>query len=108
MVALDAVDVGQQQQRIGAELVGEQGGREVLVDDGLDAVQGAVGSRRHGNSAAARADHDDAGVEEPANGLQLDDLARLGRRRRRVASARRRAAIDQSRSSRSRSATARS
>ena len=38
-VALDGVDVGEQEQEVGLDALGEQLRREVLVDHGLDAAQ---------------------------------------------------------------------
>ena len=59
-------DVGGDDEHVGADGAGEQGGREVLVDDRLDAVHGAVGAADDGDAAAAGRDDDVAGVEQRA------------------------------------------
>ena len=56
------VDVGGDDEHVGAEGAGEQGGGEVLVDDGLDAAQPAVGLAHDGDAAAAGRDDDVAGA----------------------------------------------
>ena len=73
------VDVGQHHEQPRVQAARQQAGREVLVDYRLDAVQlaVAVGGR---NAAAARADGDDAFLDQQADGLDLDDLDRLRRR----------------------------
>ena len=56
--------IGQQQQRVGANLLGEECRRKILVDDGLDATDGAVGARHHRNSATPRANHQGSGTNQ--------------------------------------------
>ena len=74
------VDVGGDHQHVGADLRGEQRGREVLVDDGLDAVQRAVGVADDRDAAAAGADDHVAAVGERPDGGRVEHLERLGRR----------------------------
>ena len=69
--------VGEDEERVGAELAREQRRREVLVDDRVDAGEGAAAAH-HRHAAAAGADDEAAAVDEVADGLELDDLARLG------------------------------
>ncbi len=61
---LDPVDVGQDHQGVGVELPGQQGGREVLVDDRLGAAEQAVVRPDDRDPAAAGADHDGAGAQQ--------------------------------------------
>ena len=58
------LDVGEQQQDVRAQPLGEQRGGQVLVDDGLDAAQAAVAVAHDRHAAAARADHEHAGAHE--------------------------------------------
>ena len=58
---------------------GEQGRAEVLVDDGLDAAQGAVGVPDDGDAAAAVGDDDEAGLDQRVHGRRVEDLQRLRR-----------------------------
>ena len=58
MAHLDGVDVGEQQQGVGADLVRQQCGREVLVDDRLAAVQETAGVLDNRHTAAAGAGDD--------------------------------------------------
>jgi hypothetical protein len=74
------VDVGQQQQGVGVHGAGQQGGGQVLVHDRLDAAQRARGVRHHRDAAAARADHQRAGLEQHPDERQLHQLERLGGR----------------------------
>ena len=73
------VDVGGDDEDVGVEGAREQGGGEVLVDDGLDAVEPAVGVADDGDAAPAGGDDDVAGGEQRPHGLDVDDLERLGR-----------------------------
>ncbi len=73
------LDVGQQEERIGTQLTGKQRGREVLVDDRLDAPYATVAVQHDRNAATAGADHEYAGIYERTDRLQLDDPKRLGR-----------------------------
>ena len=78
-VALDVGDVSKDDQPVGVELFGKQRGCQVLVDDRVDSVQTvAVGD--DGDAAAAGADDDASGSEEPFDRVQLDDRLRLRRR----------------------------
>jgi hypothetical protein len=79
MVEVDGVDVGEQQERVGAEVDGEQRGGEVLVDDRFDPGEGSVRRADHGHAAAAGADHEDAAGGQAPDRFQLDDRAGLGR-----------------------------
>jgi hypothetical protein len=75
---VDAVDVGEQDQRVGAELGGEERRAQVLVDDGLDADV-SPRPRDDRDAPAAGADHGDAGVDQEPDRRQLDDAAGLRR-----------------------------
>jgi hypothetical protein len=68
--------VGQQQQKIGRKLAREQRAGEVLLDDRLDAVTRSRGVDDDCDTATARADDNDAVVEEKANRGELDDRSR--------------------------------
>ncbi len=72
------VDVGGDDEHVGLEGAGEQGGGEVLVDDGLDAAEPAVGLAHHGDAAAAGRDDDVAGLEQRAHRADVEHLERLG------------------------------
>ena len=58
---------------------GQQRGREVLVDDGLDAAQRAVGVAHDRDAAAAGADDDVPRVAQRRDGRRVEDLERLRR-----------------------------
>ena len=73
-------DVGEDQQDVGADLLGEQGGGEILVDDRRDAVETAAAVARHGDAAAARADHERPALDQGRDRRAGDDLAGLRRR----------------------------
>src|SRR5581483_7252524 len=72
-------DVGQVEQQVGVEQRSQQGGRAVLVDHGLDAVELPVGIAADGDAAAAGAEDDGARRHQPADRLELDDGRRFGR-----------------------------
>ena len=74
----DVLDVGRDDERVGLDGRREQGRREVLVDDGLDAVQVAVGLPHDGNAAPTGRDDDVAGSEQRQHGRRLEHLERLG------------------------------
>jgi hypothetical protein len=63
-VCLDVRDVGEHEQRVGFELGGQQSGREVLTDDGLDAAQPVVFVEHDRDPAAANADDEYAGADK--------------------------------------------
>ena len=71
-------DVGDEHEGLGPQCVGQPLCGRVLVDDGVDALQrpALVDDR---DPAAARGDDDQALVDEAADGVELDDLDRLGR-----------------------------
>ena len=52
------VDVGRDDEDVARQRLGEQGGCEVLVDDGLDAAQAAVGLADHRDPATPSGDDD--------------------------------------------------
>ena len=83
------VDVGGDDEHVGVEGAGEQGGREVLVDDGLDPADAAVRVADDGDAAPAGGDDDVAGGEQGTR--------RRRRRAPRAARARRRRAASPSR-----------
>ena len=68
----DAVDAGDHQEGVAPGLVGEHERGAVLVDDGLDAVGGAVGGDR--DAAAAPGDDEGAAVGEHPDAVALEDL----------------------------------
>ena len=70
-------DVGRDDEHVGVDGAGEQGRREVLVDDRLDAVHGAVGAADDGDAPAAGRDDDVTGGEERVERVRLEDLDRL-------------------------------
>lgn len=61
---IDRVDVRQHQERVGAELFGEQPCGAVLVDDGLDALELAVAVADDRDATAAGADDDHAEIDQ--------------------------------------------
>ena len=65
--------LGGDDEKIGVEAAGEQRGREVLVDDGLDPVHRAVAVERDRDPAATGADQKRAGVDQGPQAPQLDD-----------------------------------
>ena len=75
--AIDAVDVGQEQQAIGADGRREHDGREILVDDRLDAARAAVGVDDHGHAAAATRDDEEPEIGEAAHGIGLEQAMRF-------------------------------
>ena len=70
--------VGEDEERVGGHLLGEQGGGEVLVDDRVDAREGAALAAHHGDAAAARADDADAVADHVDDRLAGHDLDGLG------------------------------
>lgn len=77
-VELHSEDVGEQQQAVGAEPLGEESGCEVLVDDGVDAAEVAGVVERNGHATPTGGDDDDAAVDEPLDRVQLGDGLWLG------------------------------
>ena len=90
-VLKDAVDVGQDEERISLKRLGHDRCGEVLVDDGLNALELAFFAADDGNSTSTGADDDGSGLQERAHQSGLDDPLRLGGGRRRDGSARHRA-----------------
>jgi len=75
---LDLGDIGEHQQEVGSDLLGEQRGGQILVDHGLDAGE----ARRREDDrdpAAPGADDEHACVEQEPDRLDLDDPGRLRR-----------------------------
>ena len=66
--------------QVGADRAGEQRRGEVLVDDGLDALEPPVGPLDHRDPAAARGDDEEARVDQRLDRVLLDDPHRLRRR----------------------------
>ena len=60
-------------------VLGEQGRAEVLVDDGLDTGERAVGTAYVRDAAATVGDDDEAGLDQREHGGRVEDLQRLGR-----------------------------
>ena len=79
VVQADAFRIGRNDEERRVQVRCQQGRRPVLVDDGLDAAQGASHAH-HRNATAARGNDEDAALREAANDVLLDDLQRLGRR----------------------------
>ena len=77
------------QQHVGVEGLGEHGAGQVLVDDGLDALQIAALVADDRYSSAAGADDDRAALQEQPDQPGLDDPLRRAASRRRDASRRR-------------------
>ena len=76
-VEVHGVDVGRDDEQVGAQPLGEHGGGPVLVDDGLDAGQGARPRPVHrGDATAPGADDHAALVEQPAHRAGLEDAQR--------------------------------
>ena len=73
-----AVDVCEQHESRGVEVSGEEGCRQVLVDDGLDADQSAGTVADDGDAAASGANHDDAVLHQQLDRVQLGDLQWFG------------------------------
>src|SRR6478736_5426019 len=71
-------DVGRDDERVGVDGAGEQGGREVLVDNRLDAVHGAVTAADDGDATTAGRDDDVTSGEERVERMRLEDLDGLG------------------------------
>ena len=69
---------GEDDEHIGVQLLGQQLGGEVLVDDGGRALQVVMLGTVDGDAAAAAADDDVAAVAEGADGAQLHNLLGLG------------------------------
>ena len=77
----DAVGVRRDDQDVGAQVAREDGGRTVLVDDGLDAREDASGRVVHRrDSPAARADDQEARREQQVDAGHLEDALRRRRR----------------------------
>ncbi len=74
---VDAVDIGGDDQQLGIELLGEERGREVLVDHSLDAVQLAVLVVRRRDAPAACTDHDRAVLDKVCGSPRISKM-RLG------------------------------
>ena len=60
----DALDTGRDQQHLRVQTCSEQRRGPVLVDDGVDGVEAAVGIARNGNAAASAGDHHHALANE--------------------------------------------
>src|SRR5579872_272627 len=69
----DLLDGGRDEEEVGVELVGEERRGEVLVDDGGDAFEGALGVAHDRDPPAPGRDHDGAGLDEAPDGRHLDD-----------------------------------
>ena len=82
-------DIGQEQETIGVDALGEKRRRMILVDDGLDTAQPALGGHRDRHAAAARANDDDTGSQQKPDRADLADPLRRRARARRGASRRR-------------------
>src|SRR5690242_9315236 len=79
-VDVDTVHIGGHQEQVRVHVPGEQFAGQVLVDDRLDAEDvGSAGRRVHrGDAPAAGADDQGVPVEQPLDGLDLQDGLRLG------------------------------
>src|SRR6478672_12792071 len=72
-VGVDTVDIGGDHKQLSVELLSEQCRSEVLVDDGLDAVQRAAFVVHRRYATAAGADHDRALLHEAADRTDFED-----------------------------------
>src|SRR4051794_10816277 len=75
----DVRHVGEHQERRGVEPLGEQGGREVLVDHRLHSFDAPTAVRDDRDAASAGADHERLVLHQPADRLELEDPPRVGR-----------------------------
>ena len=73
-VLVRAVDVGEDDEHVRVDEGAEDGGGEVLVDDGLDARDDALLVTHHRDATAAGRDDDDAVVNEVLDCGTLNDL----------------------------------
>ena len=71
--------VGRDHEDVDLDGPGQQGGPQVLVDDGLDAAQVAVAVAHHRDAATAVGHDHEAAVDERLHGGRVDDLQRLRR-----------------------------
>ena len=72
---------GEDDEGIGIQLLGQQLGGKVLVDDGAGTVEGVALTAGDGDTAAAAGDGQIAGSQQGTDGLDLNDGNGLGRRR---------------------------
>ena len=72
------LDVGGDDEHVRAGGAGEHDRGEVLVDDGLDALDRAVGQPHHRYAAATGSDDDVPRREQGEDGVGVEDLERLG------------------------------
>ena len=77
----NVVDGGEEDEGVGVAVLGEELAAHVLVDDGRDALVGALVGvvADDGDAAATAGDDDELVVEEVQDALVLDDLLGLGR-----------------------------
>ena len=75
-VAHHVLDVGDDQQHVGVQRLGEHGARQVLVDDGFHALQLPALVADDGHSPAAGADDDGAALQEQSDQPGLHDPLR--------------------------------
>ncbi|HEX2504770.1 MAG TPA: hypothetical protein VHK22_01055 [Gaiellaceae bacterium] len=75
--AVDAVDLGEDDEAVGDEPFGEERAGGVLVDHGVRALQASVAADDRDAAPAGR-DRDGAGRRERANSIELEDRRRLG------------------------------
>ena len=75
------VDGGQQDERVGVAVLGEQLAAHVLVDDGGDALVGPLVPivAHHGDAAPTAGDDDELVIKEVQDTLVLDYLLGVGR-----------------------------
>ena len=71
--------VGGDDEHVGTGGVGEQGGAEVLVDDGLDTGERTVGTAYVRDASTTVGHHDEAGLDQCEDRRGVEDLPRLGR-----------------------------
>ena len=76
-IQVDGIGIGQDQQGIGLDLLGQVGGRHVLVDDGFNTGQ-ALAIPGHGNATTTGTDDEVSLCNQGFDGIAFDDA--LGQR----------------------------
>ena len=79
-IEIDGIDIGQQQESIGRDFLGEEGGGAVLVDNGLNADEASVSTANDGYPAAAGANYDHSGLEQQSDQIDVRYVTRWRRR----------------------------
>jgi hypothetical protein len=77
-VAVDCIDIGQEQQGIRTKRCCKKRAGHILVHYGLDAHRAAVGPAQRRNAAATCADNNDAGLQQKLDDARIWDFDRFG------------------------------